>query len=350
MSANGVRTSFSKYSAAGAIALTLTGFAAPTALACAQHAQSSFWAKALESLAKEQKARAAAPPEQPKAKGLKADKWITGSRYERTTDVRVLFAQGCAAGKQRVSGLVILAFGKPANDGHAYGTILFSNRFASNDQITSATRAYANGYARCVPRSSAAQITLARGTSNYDPSANMARAGRRWAGETMRLAKYLRLHPGVAARVKPAAAIDAEPAWDRGFRRTFDFFKGFRNAQTGYLLYNFGSLDGGVGAIWSLKQAFYVSGGMQYARVVPEIYFRAQARQWAELARLAIKTYKRPVQFAGVMTQHNSGCSRRVCGMTPREAHSQLGQALKQHRSTRDQVRMLAAVTNISTE
>jgi hypothetical protein len=264
--------------------------------------------------------------------------------------VRVLSEQGCAAGKQRVNGLVILAFGKPAYNGHAYGSILFSNRFASNDQITRATRAYANGYARCVPRSSTAQITLARGTSNYDPSANMRKAGRKWASETMRLAKYLRLHPGVASRVKAAAAIDAEPAWDRGFQRTYDFFKGFRDAQTGYLLYNFGSLDGGVGAIWNLRQAFYVSGGMQYARVVPEIYFRAQARQWAELARLAIKRYNRPVQFAGVMTQHNSGCSRRVCGMTPREAHSQLGQALKQHSSTRDQVRMLAAVTNISTE
>jgi hypothetical protein len=33
--------------------------------------------------------------------------------------------------------------------------------------------------------------------------------------------------------------------------------------------------------------------------------------------------------------------------MTPREAHSQLGKALKAHPSTRRQVRMLAAVTNI---
>jgi hypothetical protein len=89
---------------------------------------------------------------------------------------------------------------------------------------------------------------------------------------------------------------------------------------------------------------------MKDARVVPEIYFREQARQWAELARLALKTYRRPVQFAGVMTQHTPGCSRRVCGMKPREAHSQLGIALKKHRATRHQVRMLASVTNISTD
>jgi hypothetical protein len=353
--ATSIHTGFSRYwrrrASVAATALVVAGIGAPAALACAQHQPASFWAQALESLAVAKTAHAARPAEQPKAKGLKADKWVTGSRYERTTDVRVLFDQGCAAGRERINGLVILAFGKPAYDGHSYGSILFSNRFASNEQITRATQAYANGYARCVPDASTAQITLARGTSNYDPSApSMVKAGRKWARETMQFAKYLRNHPVVATRVKAAAAIDAEPAWDRGFRRTYDFFRGFRDARTGYLLYNFGSLDGGVGAIWNLKQAFYVSGGMQYARVVPEIYFRAQAHQWAELARLAIRTYKRPVQFAGVMTQHNSGCSRRLCGMTPREAHSQLGKALKQHPSTRDQVRMLAAVTNISAE
>ncbi len=353
MAENSTNTAFSRYSArrlfcVSALALTLFGVAVPTALACKQHRPTSFWAKAFKSLGPAASSAAAA---QPKAKGLKAEKWVTGSRYERTTDPRVLFEQGCTAGRDRVNGLVILAFGKPAYNGHSYGTILFSNRFAPNVRITRAAQAYANGYAKCVPDSSTAQITLARGTSNYDPSApSMAAAGRRWARETMQLAKYLRLHPGVAARVTSAAAIDAEPAWDRGFRQTYEFFKGFRDARTGYLLYNFGSLDGGVGVIWSLKQAFYVSGGMQYARVVPEIYFHAQAAQWAELARLAIKTYNRPVQFAGVMTQHNSGCNRNVCGMTPREAHSQLGKALKEHPSTRDQVRMLAAVTNISTD
>jgi hypothetical protein len=74
------------------------------------------------------------------------------------------------------------------------------------------------------------------------------------------------------------------------------------------------------------------------------------ARTSAELARLALRTYKRPVQFAGVITQHWKGCRRRVCGMTPREAHSQLGKALKENPATADQVRQLAAVTNISAD
>jgi hypothetical protein len=350
MRQNSIRTSFSRYAAGVVFALFALGIAAPSALACAQHQPTTFWTQAIRAItvAQKQQAAAKAAPKQPKAKGLKANRWITGSRYEFTTDTRVLYKQGCKAGRDRVNGLVILAFGKPAYDGHSYGTILFSNRFASNRQITSATRAYATGYFRCVPKRSTAKIVLARGTSNYSPSTpSTYKAGRKWARETMTLAKFLRNHPAVAKRVKSAAGIDAEPAWDPSFRQTHEFFRGFKDARTGYLLYNFGSLDGGVGSFWNLRQAFYVAGGMKYARVVPEIYFRVQARQWAELARLAIRKYKRPVQFAGVMTQRWKGCNRRICGMTPREAHSQLGIALKKHPATRKQVRMLASVTNI---
>jgi hypothetical protein len=40
---------------------------------------------------------------------------------------------------------------------------------------------------------------------------------------------------------------------------------------------NYGSLDGGAGGIWNVRQAFYVSGGMRYARAMPEIYSHALA-------------------------------------------------------------------------
>ena len=318
--------------------------AAPAALACSDHPSAGFWREALDALAPA-KVRAG----QPKARGLGPARWLTGSRYEQTIDRKELYADGCAAGRGGVKGLVILAFGKLSAKRHAYGTILYSNRFASNEAITTGMKAYARGYAHCVARRSDATITLVRGTSNYAPTTpSTYAAGRKWAGETMRLAVYLRRHPGIGARVKAAAGIDAEPAWDRDFARTHQFFKGFRDARTGYLLYNFGSLDGGVGSIWSLEQAFFVSGGMRYARVVPEIYFPKQAQQWAELARLALKTFDRPVQFAGLMTQRKSGCSRSECGMTPREAHRELGRALLEHPLTADQVDTLATVTTIS--
>ena len=139
----------------------------------------------------------------------------------------------------------------------------------------------------------------------------------------MALAHGLRLH-GLRTHVTAAAADDVEPAWDRSFHRTRDFFRGFRDARTGHLLYNFGSLDGGVGGIWNARQAFFVAGGMRYARAIPEIYNHDMAKQWAELAHIARHRYHRPVQFAGVLTTHTS----RNRGMKPRDAHKTLVRAL----------------------
>ena len=84
-----------------------------------------------------------------------------------------------------------------------------------------------------------------------------------------------------------AAADDVEPAWDRSFHRTRDFFRGYRDAHTGHAIYNYGSLDGGVGSVWNARQVFFVTSGMRYAQAIPEIYNNAMAREWAELAHIA---------------------------------------------------------------
>jgi hypothetical protein len=266
----------------------------------------------------------------------------TRSLYERTTSLKVLRQQGCHAGRLQTSGVVVLDFGKLDYHRGSYGTMLFSGRFARNDAITWATKSYARGYVTCLPKSSKAKITLARGTSNYYPTVpNLRRAGREWAAATHVLERYLANH-GMDSRVTAAAADDVEPAWDRGFRRTYNFYRGFRRGSHGVLIYNYGSLDGGAGGIWNVRQAFYVSGGMKYARAMPEIYNHAMARQWAYLSRRSVHFYGKPVQFAGLMTQHASGCS---CGLTPAEAHAALVRELAKHPKTR--IAVLPAVTNI---
>src|SRR3954451_22914869 len=248
----------------------------------------------------------------------------TISLYEHTTKQSSLRGQGCEAARRRVGGVVILDFGQPAYNGHTYGTYLFSGRFAGNARITRAMFAYAVGYDRCLPKGSRLSISLARGTSNYHPQVPSAyQAGRRWARETHRLEQLLSKR-GVASHVTSAAAEDVEPAWDRSFHRTRDFFRGYRDAGAGHALYNFGSLDGGVGSVWNAKQIFYVASGMKYVAAIPEIYNHAMARQWAELAHIAKHRYHRPVQFAGVMTTHTS----RNRGMKPRDAHKTLVHAL----------------------
>jgi len=248
----------------------------------------------------------------------------TVSLYEHTVRRLTLRRQGCSAAKRGVGGIVILDFGQPAYNGHTYGTYLFSGRFAGNKIITRAMFAYAYGYNRCVRRPSSLRIRLARGTNNYHlhvPSAY--RAGRKWARETMALQHALSVH-GIEDRVTSAAADDVEPAWDRTFHHTRDFFRGFRDARTGHTLFNFGSLDGGVGSVWNARQFFFVTSGMRYAQAIPEIYNHAMAREWAELAHIARHRYHRPLRFAGVMTTHTSGNH----GMKPRVAHKTLVRAL----------------------
>ena len=89
----------------------------------------------------------------------------------------------------------------------------------------------------------------------------------------------------------------------------------------GRYLYNYGSLDGGVfKGIWTAQQAFFVAGGMRYARAIPEIYSNSMAREWAALSQVALHRYHKPVQFAGVMTEHTSANH----GMKPRDAHRAL--------------------------
>jgi hypothetical protein len=270
----------------------------------------------------------------------------TPSLYERTTSIRLLREQGCRAGRAQTNGLVVLDFGKlayrPRRGG--YGTVTFADRFASNHAITWAMKSYARGYSRCLTHGSNAHIILARGTSNYNQNVpSTYAAGRLWAGATVAFANYLRRHH--FDHVTAAAGDDVEPAWDRGFLRTYDFFRGYAKADHGYLIYNYGSLDGGVGGIWKLRQAYYVAGGMHEARAVPEIYNRTMARQWAELARQSAHRYGKSIQIAGVMTQHSTSCSG--CGYTGRKAHHVLVREL--NRVTHGApLRTLSAVTNIS--
>lgn len=245
----------------------------------------------------------------------------TLSLYERTTSPSVLARQGCAAARRGERGVVVLDFGKPSYAHHAYGTINFSNRFVSNHQITVGMLGWASGYVHCLPRGSKAFLRLARGTSNYHPSVPSALvAGKRWAGAVLALERKLRRH-GLSKHVKSVAADDAEPAWDRGFRRTQLFIHGFRMFSHGRTLYNYGSLDGGVGSIWSARQVMYVMGGKGHTAALPEIYYPSQARQWAQLAYIAHRWFHRRVHFAGVMTQGSPSCG---CGYRPHAAHRAL--------------------------
>ena len=269
----------------------------------------------------------------------------TISLYERTTAPSVFRKQGCNAAKRGATGVVILDFGKPSYNGHTYGTMLFSGAFAGNEEITRAMFGYASGYAGCLPRGSTDHISLARGTSNYHPSVpNVYRAGRKWARETLALQRMLH-NARLDGFVTSAAADDVEPAWDRSFWRTHDFYRGYADSRVGHPLYNYGSLDGGiVSGVWSAHQAFYVTGGMRYARAIPEIYNQTMAREWAALAQVAHRRYHRQIQFAGVMTERTSANH----GVKPKDAHRMLVRELAVQGHGTAPASVPAAYTNIT--
>ena len=271
-------------------------------------------------------------------------RFATISIYEYTTSQAAFRRQGCYAAKRGATGVVILDFGKPSYNGHSYGTILFSGAFASNKAITRAMLGYAAGYRFCLPTGSSDVIQLARGTSNYHPDVpNVYHAGRKWARETMALQHLLR-ERRLDAHVVSAAADDVEPAWDPSFWRTRDFYRGYADSRVGHALYNYGSLDGGiVHGYWNARQAFFVTGGMRYARAIPEIYNRAMARQWAALAQVAHRRYHRPLKFAGVMTEYTSSNN----GMKPRAAHRVLVRELAAQGHGDAPAAVPAAATNI---
>ena len=296
---------------------TLAGRQRPAAPAIAASGHGITQVKVLQ--------RVAQPKARPVVRSLSAARArATVSLYEHTVKQSTLRRQGCDAAQRRVGGIVILDFGQPAYNGHTYGTYLFSGRFAGNTQITRAMLGYAVGYRRCLAKGSELSISLARGTSNYHPQVpSPYQAGRRWARETRKLERLLEAR-GLSAHVTSAAADDVEPAWDRSFHRTRDFFRGYRDTSAGNVLYNYGSLDGGIGSIWNASQMFFVASGMKYVVAIPEIYNHAMAQQWAELAHIAKRRYHRPLKFAGVMTTHTSANH----AMKPRDAHKLLVRAL----------------------
>jgi hypothetical protein len=275
----------------------------------------------------------------------KAPSRATISLYERTLAGTVLREQGCRAAQRGAAGVVILDFGKPAYNGHTYGTILFSGAFAGNKAITTAMLTYARGYARCLPEGSIDRISLARGTSNYHPSVpSVYKAGRKWAREVVDLQRSLR-SAHIDSKVSSAAADDVEPAWDPSFWRTHDFYRGYADSRVGHPLYNYGSLDGGiVSGVWTAQQAFYVTGGMRYVRPIPEIYNETMAREWAALAQVAKKRYHHSLQFAGVMTERTPGNH----GVKPHDAHRMLVRELAVQGRGTAPARVPASATNIT--
>mgnify|MGYP001454606705 CR=1 FL=1 len=220
----------------------------------------------------------------------------TRSYYESTTDSATLYSQGCSAARGP-AGVVVLDFGEPWYSG-GYGTIDFASHFDSDTAILHAAANFALGAWRC-RRSHF--LTVAIGTSNHGGYVSY-NAGVAWGNMVNRVEGYIR-HNNYNSSVGADGAIDAETEWN-SFAATSSFVKGYNHANQKRWLWDYGDDTPGY---WSDSQVWYVSYGAGNERLLPEIYYNADATQdWAMVVRWACST-GRHMRFEGVMAEAVSG-------------------------------------------
>jgi hypothetical protein len=261
----------------------------------------------------------------------------TASNYEYNADVNALYTQGTAAGKARSQGLVILDFGRPAYDGSSHGTIDYSNNFVTLASIETAVESYIKGYFVSAP--SYTQLYVAVGTNNScgtaQPCGNIVcgcplqpPSFATWGGFLAATVQHIQswTNKWKASHrytdvVTVAAADDAEPANDPGYRNTHDVMAGYAQAVGGYqpAMVDYGSAEPGY---WSKDQLLEVAHGFRPNVAFPEIYFPSDATNWAALATYAKAKYGQVVRFFGVLTTF-------PLGNTPQLAYDQLVSAVR---------------------
>ena len=248
------------------------------------------------------------------------------SLYERDANPSVLARQGCAAARRGESGVVVLDFGKPAYDGHhGYGTIDFSNRFVSNHEITVGMLGWARGYVHCLPgtrrRSSRSRAGRATTTRTCRARTSPASAGPEQCSPRAEAPPH-----GLARTSSRRPPTTPSRRGTGGFRQTRRFIHGYRQFAHGHTLYDYGSLDGGVGAIWSARQMMYVAGGkVRHTKALPEIYYPRDGAAVGQLAydRAPVVPPARPLRG-----RDDPGHGELRLRLPPRAAHRALVRAL----------------------
>jgi hypothetical protein len=232
----------------------------------------------------------------------------TTSRYMKTTDGSVLYAEGCAAGRVPQRGIAVLDFGSPALSGTAYGSLLFnSNSFRSTSQIAAAAKNWLQGYWNCSPYGP--EITLAIGTSNYRGQTNSSH-GRAWAQMVNSVVSWIS-QKGYGSQLDVAGASDMELNWNTA-SATRAWANGYDSSDMrGYFNYGdaagcppYGSCNNG----WTQEDVWFVSYGSPPAFPLPEIYTTngSMAAEWYRLSLYGYTAHGRAMWIPGEMTQYQA--------------------------------------------
>jgi hypothetical protein len=242
----------------------------------------------------------------------------TTSYYERNANPKTLYRQGEAAGKAAAEGIVILDFGRPADDGTGFGTLSFSGPFISFTSIAVGVESYIAGYYRYAP--SYTNLNVAVGTNNScgtgQPCGTTLSCGcpdeppdfADWGGQLALVVKQVgywasaeRADNGFTDDVRVVAADDAEPAYDPEYENTYDVLAGYAEVVDGAFpsMVDYGSADADF---WTAAELFQVAYGFRPDVPMPQIYYSFQALQWAALISYAKARRHEVMPIYGVLT------------------------------------------------
>jgi hypothetical protein len=213
------------------------------------------------------------------------------SFYISTSDTNSAYNLGCNQGNtDRSTGAdseVVLDFGGQNSSGS--GTIRISDGATMTYAIIeSIAENFARGYWVCTGSNRSTQLFLDLGTNNSAYQVSGA-GGASWANAVNATKNYVEANFG---QVAVQGANDIEPSW-ASYPSTLDWATGF-GAHTDRLYLNYGSADGcptgshgngGCNNGWNQYDVWYISYGYGPAITAPEIYYSANARQWAQIAR-----------------------------------------------------------------
>lgn len=243
------------------------------------------------------------------------------SYYIGTLNTATAHARGLSAGKADArSGtgrLVILDFGGQLPSGN--GSKLINRTVATNNQVKAVAEQFAAGYSAAT-KSKKVSLRLAIGTNN---SISVTRAlGRTWAELVASANSWARAH---APRTTLVGASDLEPGFGSvgGAEAWANGYASVKNSS--YI--NYGSADGcsqtsanggGCNNGWTQQAIWYVSTGVRGSSVTPEIYYNANAQQWALISRYGKDHHKKQLTIPGALDQYPGG------GNTSAQAYNDL--------------------------
>jgi hypothetical protein len=235
------------------------------------------------------------------------------SFYMSSANTTTAYNRGCNQGgadaTYHASSVVVLDFGGQLSNGS--GSLMINGVSITNGQIEAATESFSKGYYTCA-RSKGDTTTILHlgiGTNNSFQDVSQA-GGAAWIKVVSVVQNSNKSH-GYYAQVHMYAANDMEPGFG-GAAATINWVHGVTSIS-GLDYLNYGSADGcpqtssNNGACnngWNQYDVWYVSNGPTQGHPIPEIYYPAQASQWAMLSLYGAQHQGRRMNIWGPLDEY----------------------------------------------